>query len=650
METNLDEPRGFSQMKNFGLFLLTLISFMAQAETATHVGPNTSFRSVLESLQGSTSGFEAYKSVNDFAETCRSVKAAVSCAKNALTGLFSDGLMGDVDTFKFIGKESARLALSTSIGGQFALKLLNKKTTADKIREHVEKLGPNAQEALPILARLATDPFYQLEIAKKVSGILGAFIKKSADEGLNLKCDQIQDPLCRVLGQIGYEALASLVLTAVTIEVGGAGGFAKIALLLPKLAKQFPKLKPLIQALYKLADDLKGGVKATNVAGEAPGARFARARERVKNRSRFVSSDAEALRRAELKPLDRLKESEELLGHAIGGSGPEVAAKLDAIHRIGQRPGDARGGFFRDPVTNELRTTLKPQQIAEKKKLAAELGLKPEETEKLLDRGYLGGVDAAPANETGFLKIISADRTLLGGIPNDFKVPENLEQPLKSYLEKVKMNQSKLDEAPAKIKALELEIDDLYYEFNSQDRVKALDSQLKNLQNPLNLLIRRGSSDARAFEETLRSSPVLAAHVKEVEKKVVLKSNQEMLREGYEIPKEILNVSDRLAGSASGFGGSVMGIAYRRELPDGQIESVQKIYDRVSGKFLGEEKILTNPKTGALDFPERGKMPSHGGRVSCQVCHMQNVFFKPETREGVIANNQGIADRISKGK
>ena len=634
-------------------FLFFFSSSLANAQTESHSDAGApSLRNVIESLRSSPSGFEAFKSVNDFGESCRNIKAAVSCVQSAFTGL-KDGLLGDVDTFKFAAKESARLAISSSLAGQLALRLLNKKTTADKLREQVEKLGPSAKEALPMFARLATDPAYQIEIAQKVSGILGTFVKKSADEGLNLKCDEIQDSLCKVLGQVGYEALTSLVFAAATIEVGGAGGFAKIALLLPKLAKQYPKLKPLIVALYKLADELKGVSKVAKGAEhaiEAPGARFARARARVKGASRFVKSDAEALRRSELLPKERLHEIEDLLGRSIGDSGEQVAEKLNQIHEIGKHNGTKAAGYFRDPTTGELRSTLSPQQIAAKKKLAAELGLKPSEIEKLLDSGYLGDLVAAPKSEASFAAFADSTHTIRGGVPERYPIPEKLQAPLETYLNTVRANQKKIDEVPGRIEKIKDEIDLIYYDFNSEGRVKELERELKRLENPLNLAITRGGSDARAFDEALKASPDLAAHVKSIEEKVFAAANHEMAANGFEVPKTILNAPARVGGSATSHGGSVMGAVYRRELPDGRIESVQKIYDRISGEHLGNERFITNPKTGVIEFPERSKLPSHGGSVSCQVCHMENIFFDPQTRINVAPNNRGIAERISKGK
>lgn len=247
----------------------------------------------LKQLSESESPIDSLAAINRFTSGCRALSAQLDCVKSAIKGLTEDGLGGDIDTVKGIAKvayagakfsikEATRAQLSIDPAGRLLLKSLGKKTIDEKISEKIEKLGPLAKEALPILKRLAFDGDFLNQKANELQSLLTAFVAKAATEagaglsgaveGANkLDCQTIQSGICRIAGQFGYEALATAVITAGTIEAGGAGGFAKLASLLPKLAKQYPKLEPFIKLLYKLGDDLAAvakKIKPLEKAGE----------------------------------------------------------------------------------------------------------------------------------------------------------------------------------------------------------------------------------------------------------------------------------------------------------------------------------------------------------------------------------------------
>lgn len=187
-------------------------------------------------------------------------------------GFLVDGLGGDVCSIgqaaQFCARETMRLSLSvdpTGIGA-WALHKLNMKSTQEitlEVAGHVKKfIDDHGKEMVDVAYLIASTPTKELiaELYKKyisVFTVLMGVTSNGLESAASLPCETLENEAARVMGMMQYQIVMFTVLSAVTVEAGGAGGALKVAQVARQLKKiENPALKEVVEKILKGLDDL----------------------------------------------------------------------------------------------------------------------------------------------------------------------------------------------------------------------------------------------------------------------------------------------------------------------------------------------------------------------------------------------------------
>lgn|GEM_PF-2399269 len=250
--------------------------------TASTAPPDSPALPVAGSVQASPSPTSRPEFMSlEWSLRCFSLTGQAQCLVNNVKGFAIDGIGGDLHMAATAGKvavaglkETVRAGLSSSIGGQFLLAALGKQSTQQKLQALADAHKEDIIQGYNVLIRLRDDEAYRNEVGAKMGALvwetMAGPLKNAQGQLPKMSCQEIQDVVCRVTGQLAWDVGVPILL-AVT-GVGSELGAAKAGLAVAKVAK---RSESVAMALAKIAEEtpkiLKLG-KSEQAAGRATAA------------------------------------------------------------------------------------------------------------------------------------------------------------------------------------------------------------------------------------------------------------------------------------------------------------------------------------------------------------------------------------------